>query len=135
MNYYDYILPRFSHRVLSYHCTMWTSMKHSGKKLHRCYTRTLHNVWNITIRPLTSHLTNHPRKMSEACWLQLEKRRSPMDFDTWTHQQKLTFISSVRTLDAVERTCQQQWLIGMDGENQRNLCCQHVMMIMMMIRG
>ena len=34
-------------------------------------------------------------------------------------QQRLTSISYVKTLDAVWRTCQEQWTIGMDGERDR----------------
>ena len=36
-------------------------------------------------------------------------------------QQGLTEISSVQTLDTVERTYQEQWMIGMSGKRVREL--------------
>ena len=50
-------------------------------------------------------------------------------------QEGLTYISSVWTLDLIQRTCQKRWMIGMDddGETQGSLCCQHNLIIMMRI--
>ena len=41
-----------------------------------------------------------------------------MDTPALADQQKLTFISSVWTLDAIERNCLERRLIGMDGEKE-----------------
>ena len=41
-----------------------------------------------------------------------------MDTQVLTDQQKFILISFVQALDAVERTCQELWLIVMDGESQ-----------------
>ena len=67
------------------------------------------------VRPLTSHLTNHPSKMSKTCWEllkklgQTHKQSYPTDSHTWTHQCCLTsknlFISSMQTQDAILRIC------------------------------
>ena len=41
-----------------------------------------------------------------------------MDTPVLTDQQKLIFISSVQTLDAVERTYQKWWLIGTNDKKE-----------------
>ena len=38
-------------------------------------------------------------------------------------EKKIIFISSVKTLGAIKRTCLVQWLMGTDCEGQRNPCC------------
>ena len=39
-------------------------------------------------------------------------------------QKKIKFVSSVQSLDAILKTCQEWWLIGMDGErSQENPSC------------
>ena len=59
------------------------------------------------VQLLTSHLTNHPSKTNEACLAMLEnqgrtyKRLSPIDTPVLTDHQKLTFISTLKILDAV----------------------------------
>ena len=40
------------------------------------------------------------------------------DTPVLANQQKLTFISSVQTLDAVEKTCQARWQTEMDSEKE-----------------
>ena len=57
-----------------------------------------------------------------------------MDTPVLADKKKLAHISYVRPLDAVQRTCKEQWPIGTDGEieNKRNLCCRHTVMMMMM---
>ena len=71
-------------------------------------------------------------------WPQKNKWYSLMDSYTWiwsvlVDQQKLTFISSVQTMDTVYKTCQEQSTTPMTGgeNSQRNWCCGHVLMIMM----
>ena len=42
-----------------------------------------------------------------------------MDMPTLANQQELTYNCSVRIQDAVWKTCWVRWLIGMDGERER----------------
>ena len=96
----------------------------------------------VAIGPHTANLTNYPRKMNKICWSQLEKQEwtykqdSLVDYYTDTqvlaNQQKLTYISCVRTLDAMWKTCQAWWLIEMEGEreSQGNLGYQHKLRMM-----
>ena len=41
-----------------------------------------------------------------------------MDVPVLADQQELIYISSVRTQDVVWKTCQEQWMIGMDEEKE-----------------
>ena len=66
-----------------------------------------------SVRPLTSHLTNHPRKARKTCWNtagELRKDSKAIFTDGLRHidtsvldQQKLTFVSSGKTLCVVYR--------------------------------
>ena len=44
-----------------------------------------------------------------------------MDAPVLAERQKLNYISSVRTLDTVWRTCSGRWMIGTDGERVREI--------------
>ena len=87
---------------LLYGFSIWTLTKHSVKKFARLRIRILHTILYKsgnqypTKRQLTFYLTTHQIKMS-ACWVLC------MHITVMAGQQKLTFISSVRTLDAVKR--------------------------------
>ena len=81
--------------VLLYGCTTWTLTKHLGKELDRNCTRMLHAVEKIlesapyktaTVQPLTSHLTNHPSKMSKTCWSLLKKYEQTCELQSLTHR-------------------------------------------------
>ena len=77
---------------------------------------------------------------SSLCWLCFCMHMSML-------QQEHTYISSIRTQDAVWRTCRQRWLIRTDGQRKReterdrkervenlgDLCNQHDSLIMMMM--
>ena len=55
-----------------------------------------------------------------------------MDVPVLDDKQRFAYVSSVQTLDAVKKTCQEQWRIGMDGKRVR-IREPHVVMVMMMI--
>ena len=57
--------------------------------------------------------TNQVRRTSD-----VYKRRTPVDSFTWIHQQRLVFISSVGTLDAIYMTYQKRLLIKTNGERE-----------------
>ena len=69
-------------------------MKHLVDKLYGNYTEMLRALLNksTALRPLTSHLTNHPRKTNKTCGTLMEEqgRRHmeyfPKDFHIWTCQ-------------------------------------------------
>ena len=64
-------------------CTRWILTKRLKKKIKGIDAIMLYGVWNrswkkplcktATVRPLASHLTNHPSKMNRTCWALLEK--------------------------------------------------------------
>ena len=62
----------------------------------------------------------NPSKMDKTCSTLLEKPRqthkwhSSMDPSTWTCQSWSTSKNSVQSQDEVWKTCQEQWIIGMD---------------------
>ena len=79
------------------------------------------------VQPLTTNLENHQSNSSKICRALLEKddliRDFPnellhMDTPVVINQQRLTFINSVPTLDAIKRIYQEKWSIGTDGENE-----------------
>ena len=87
--------------IILYGCTTWTQTKHMEKKLDGNYWRILRAVlkkyWKqrpspppkAAVRPTRPHSTNHPSKANKiSCWR--SKRRSLMDFSTWTYQYRLT---------------------------------------------
>ena len=41
-----------------------------------------------------------------------------MDMPALADQQEFIYITSVQTQDVVWKTCQEQWMIGMDGERE-----------------
>ena len=69
------------------------------------------------VRPLTSHLINHPSKKQNIVGSAGEVRTNPpttfscgllhMDTPVLANEQRLTFISAVRTKDADWRNCQE----------------------------
>ena len=75
--------------------------------LPRCYTFPTLHLWGFDI--VRFHELQH------------------MDTKALTDQQKLTCISSVRTLDAVKRTYQERWTIGMDSETEALIVCLGIM--------
>ena len=92
------ILPKCSYVSTTDHLTL---MKRLEKKLDRNYIRKLFAVLNKSwkqlstkqvVWPLTSHLVNHPSKMSKTCWALLEKQGwshkqcFSIDSHAWTHQ-------------------------------------------------
>ena len=62
------------------------------------------------------------------------------DMPELADQQELIYISSVQTQDIVWKTCQEQWMIGMDEEREREResqgdpCCPHMMMMMIVYK-
>ena len=128
-----YFFQSVSILVILYGCTTGP-LTNSMEKIDGNYTRTLRAVLNkslmqhpkTAIRPLTSYLAKHRDKMIKTCWTMLVKsgrnhwQRSFMNSYTRTHlywpTSKASFISSVLTLNAFERTCKKQWTIKMDGE-------------------
>ena len=103
----------------------------SWQGLHKDVTRYFQQILEAVLYKiavvwlLTSHLTNNPFK---TIWdiaaevrtnLPLFHKLLYMDTPVLSDHQKLTSISSVWTLDAVWRTYQAQWPIGMDGEESR----------------
>ena len=54
-----------------------------------------------TVQPFTSHLTNHPSKMSKTCFTLISDILQHMDTPVLADWQKLTFISSVWALSAI----------------------------------
>ena len=75
--------------ILLYDCITWTLTKRLENRVDATYSMTLQAVFNNSwkqnrscmatylktgiVRPLTSHLTNHPRKTSKTYWALLEK--------------------------------------------------------------
>ena len=96
------------------------------------------------IRPLTSHHANHPSKASKTCWTllgkwgQTQKRYSPLDFYTCTHQWWLTsknldssiLCNHCMPSRALIKNNGQQGLIAW--ESQRDLCFQYALIMMNM---
>ena len=89
------------------------------------------------VRPLTSHLTNHPNKTRHERHCFEVRMNSIAKFshgllhmDILVLANQLTYISSVVTLDVVWRTNQQQWMIWTVGkrESQGNQCYQDILM-------
>ena len=60
-----------------------------------------------------------------------------MDVPVLAKQQELIYVSSVQTQDAIWKICREWWLIGIDGERERehqgNPCYQSDLMMMMMM--
>ena len=104
------------------------------KILHTVFAPILEAVSYKTaaVRPLTSHLTNHPSKtyweLRTNSKVIFSDRLLHMDPTVLANQQKLTVISSLQTLDTVKRTCQEQWLIGTDSkrESRESLLSAHL---------
>ena len=69
-----------------------------------------------SVRPLISHITNHPEEAKKNSLAMFSHGFLHMDTPVLTKQQRLIYISSVQTLDAVKRTYQERWQIGMDVE-------------------
>ena len=83
--------------------------------------------WNTNCT--TTYLPSHkPSKLDEFGALlekqgQTHKRHSLMDSSIWTHQcwlnsKDCAYISLVWTLDAIYGTCQERWMIGMEGKRE-----------------
>ena len=76
----------------------------------------------VAIWPLTSHLTNYPRKVRRTCRGSEDKLVNDVLLHAYiqilANQQKITFIISVRTLDAVYLTYQEQCQIGTYGKRK-----------------
>ena len=78
-------------------------------KLHTdagCYLEQIQEIASYktaTVWPLTSHLTNHPSKTCKTSWTLVTVSNGLLHIDTplLADQLKHTFISSVRTLNAV----------------------------------
>ena len=76
-------MPLNKETKLFYNFTFWAFMKRQEKKARWelqkdaacCLEHVLEVAHNKTtaVRSLTSHLTNHPRKMNKICWALLEK--------------------------------------------------------------
>ena len=78
------------------------------------------------VRPLNSDHKNHTSKTNKTCGTLLEKRGRTRKWcfsyealhtvvPVLADQQELIYISSVRTQDVVWKTCQERWIIEMDG--------------------
>ena len=93
---------------------------------------TYHKI--AAVRPPTSHLINHPRKIDKnARHLWRSKDEGISNAPVLADQQRLTCISLVRTLDVFWRTCEEQWMMRTDVENQGIPCCQHDFIITIII--
>ena len=113
-----------------YGYTTWTLTKCIAKKLEGNNTRILYAVLNksrkqqsiksAAVRPLTSHLTNHPRKMKRCtvhCWKIKDELISDVLHWTWSvGWPAKTCISFVWTLDIVWRTYQERKMKRTDSE-------------------
>ena len=116
--------------VLPYVCTTGTRIKHLAKSLYGKFTRILPAILVVApdkttaIRPLASHLSNHPRKwskISRALLMKLgqtRRQRSPIDSSVLADHQNLTSISFVRTLGSISRTYPARWPVGTDDERE-----------------
>ena len=56
-----------------------------------------------------------------------------MDTPVFIEPQRSSYISPVQTLDAVKKSYQEQWPIGMDGERDSKNPCYHQALMMMMM--
>ena len=96
--------------------TVWMHRVNSnethGKEQDRNYSRMVLAVsnksWKLqTVRPLTTHLTSHPSQTNKTFWYCTWRKDEVIsgllhiDAARLTDQEGLTYISSVRTLDAV----------------------------------
>ena len=77
--------------MLLYGCTTWTLKKHIGEKLHKnamIYCEQILERTNnekTAVRPLSSHITNHPSKTNKTCGTLPEKqRRTHKRPSSWT---------------------------------------------------
>ena len=102
--------------VLQYSCTTWTLIRNL-EKMEENVKRNQLIVLNKSWKPETAVNKNCPSKANKAM--------SKILFRTTTHgipvlaeQQEFTDISPLQTLDAMYRTCQEQWLIGTVGEKE-----------------
>ena len=96
----------------------------------RCFEQILEATFHKTaaIRPFTSHITNHLRKTNKTLGSMLKKqgrthkRRYSMEPYTGlisVGRPARTYISYMRTMDIVWRTCQDRWKIRTGGESER----------------
>ena len=83
------------------------------------------------VRALASHLTNHSSKTNKTCQALLEKQECshksysglpPMKTQVLIKQQGLIFICFVQVPDAILKTCQEWWMIGMNGKRVKQIC-------------
>ena len=101
-------------------------------KLHKnaacCFEQILEAMprKTATVRPLTSHHTNHPSKMNKHAghrWRSKHEhvsdvlQRTPTDGRAWIDRPTRIYIHQF-CMDAVWRTCQKRWTIGNNDERQ-----------------
>ena len=129
--------------VLLYGCTTWILTKCMERKLDRNYTRILHAVLNKPWKhhPTKQQLYDHIPPISNNTQVRWTRHAEAIFFDGPLHMdapvltdlQELIYISSVGTLDIVYRTCQEWWMIGMDGERVSRKCMLSAWLEMRMI--
>ena len=120
----------------------WNLTKWLEKNLYKdaeCYFEQILEAASYktaAVRPLTSHLTNHPSEVSKICWalLKIQGWFSPRyRYSDVGWQAKLMLISVVWTLGAILRTYQVQYLIGwMTRKSKTNLSCWHGLMMLLL---
>ena len=133
--------------ILMYGCTPWTQIK-MEKKLDWNYTRMLHPVLNKSWKQhsMASYFWSHKRsKLDEQHILRTagEVRANSkvmfsygllhIDVPVLANQQRLKYTSYVQTLDAVKRTCKEQWKIGREWERESDKGLRAIDTMMMMI--
>ena len=72
--------------------------------IQECFEKILKAVSykTVAVQPLTSHLTNHPKKMSKTyCWRNKDELRSDVLLWTSVDQTVKTYINSMPTLDPI----------------------------------
>ena len=86
--------------------------ENSSKKL--LYGHPSPNSWKNKIK---QNLLGTARKVRTNPWAMFSNGFRIIDTQVVVVQQKLTYIGSVRTPDAVLRTCQEWWMIGTDRDS------------------
>ena len=100
----------------------WELYKNAERRLEEILEETPHKT--AAVWPSASHLTHHSSKINKTYEVLMEKQgqthkwHSLTDSCTWTCQCWQTSKKSVWTQDAPRKTCQEKWIIGMDGKKE-----------------
>ena len=137
----DEIKPDFFKAIavleLLYRCSTWTLKKRRKEKLNENHTRMLRAVSNESwkqhhikqqlygrLPPISQTTRVRRTRYTGHGWRSKDELIDVVlctHLDTPAGQRKLTYFSSVRTLDAVEKNCHERYLIWMDSEKVRQL--------------